>query len=86
MARVVHPFHPRCGEVVEIVAVRQNWGEDRLYYYDAEGRLASIPAGWTDVSAADPFVVFSAGRSAFRLADLLELVRLVASRGKEGKR
>ena len=86
MVRVVHPFHPRCGEMLAVVAVRQNWGEERVYYHDAEGRLRSIPAAWTDVVAADPFVILSAGHSAFRLTDLVEVVRLVASWGEEDER
>jgi hypothetical protein len=45
---------------------------------DDAGELASLPAEWTDVAAGDPFVVVSAGRSAFRTADLLELAELIA--------
>ena len=48
-----------------------------MYFYDDEERLVSLPIDWTSVSAADPFVVLSAGRSAFRAADPLELARLV---------
>jgi hypothetical protein len=59
----------------EVVTCRQNWGEDRVWFYDREGRLASIPTTWTDVSALDPFVVVAAGRSLFRVTDLLELVQ-----------
>lgn len=57
---------------------RFNWGEDRVYFHDAAGRLVAVPAAWTDVFAPDPFVALSAGRSAFRVGDLLELTRLVA--------
>jgi hypothetical protein len=39
--------------------------------------LRSIPARWTDVLGIDPFVMIAAGRSAFRIVDLLELCRLV---------
>lgn len=60
---------------------RHNWGEDRVYYHDDEGKLRSLLAGWTSVLPADPFVVVAAGRSAFRLADLLELCRLVEAMG-----
>jgi hypothetical protein len=37
-----------------------------------------MPASWTDVVAPDPVVALSAGRSPFRLDDLLELTRLVS--------
>lgn len=54
-----------------------------MYYHDDEGRLCSLLAGWTSVSPADPFVVLAAGRSPFRLADLLELCRLVEAMGAQ---
>lgn len=56
---------------------RRNWGEDRVYFYDAEGRLISLPAQWTSVVADDPFVAIATGRSHFRVEDLLKLVRLL---------
>ena len=56
---------------------RQNWGEDRAYFYEEQGPLRSLPAGWTSLGAEDPFVVISDGRSAFRTADLLELAGLL---------
>jgi hypothetical protein len=60
------------------VTYRHNWGEHRVYFHDEEGRLVSIPAAWTDVMPPDPFVLVSAGRSAFRVADLLALARFLA--------
>jgi hypothetical protein len=60
------------------VTYRHNWGEHRVYFHNDEGRLVSLPAAWTSVCAPDPFVVISAGRSPFRILDLLELARLVA--------
>lgn len=32
---------------------------------------------WTSAVAVDPFVMISAGRSPFRVADLIELTKLV---------
>jgi hypothetical protein len=55
-----------------------NWREQRVYFHDDKGRLQALPASFTDVFAPDPFVVVSAGRSAFRVTDLLELTRLIA--------
>lgn len=81
--RIVHAFHPRYGEQLPLVTTRHNWNEDRVYYHDRKGQLTSIPTGWTDVIAADPFIVLSAGRSAFRVEDLLELVRLLEGLRKE---
>lgn len=65
---------------------RNNWGEQRVYFHDAEGRLTALPAAWTDVFSPDPFVIVSAGRSAFRSNDLLELARLIARLRQEGGR
>jgi hypothetical protein len=62
-----------------LVVYRQNWGEDRVYFHDQDGKLASVPASWTDVVAEDPFVSLAAGRSLFRLEDLLKLAELIAA-------
>jgi len=60
-----------------LIIYRHIWGEDRVYYHDDTGKLRSIPAKWTDVAGGDPFVIVAAGRSPFRVVDLLELYRLV---------
>ena len=75
--RITHPFHPQCGQVLELVERRHNWGEDRVFYRDHHGHLASLPARWTSVAAEDAFVVAAAGRSRLRLADLVVLAALV---------
>ena len=36
-----------------------------------------MPFHWTDIGLKDPFVAVSAGRSLFRVEDLLGLVRLI---------
>ena len=74
---MTHPFHPLCGQDFEFVAYRQNWGEDRVHLHDENGQLFSLPAGWTDAAAADPFVVVAAGRAPFTMAGLLALADLV---------
>jgi hypothetical protein len=67
----------------------RNWGEDRVYFYDDDGQLKSVPSLWTSLGEVDPFVVFSGGRSAFRprdllaLAELLEVLKKGAGRGSE---
>jgi hypothetical protein len=74
--RVTHPFHPLAGRDFEFVAHRQNWGEDRVHLHDENGDLFSLPAGWTDVVAQDPFVVIAAGRCPFTVDGLLALADL----------
>jgi hypothetical protein len=48
-----------------------------VLFEDGEGCVRSLPTAWTTVAVADPFVVLSAGRSFFRVEDLLSLVPLV---------
>jgi hypothetical protein len=83
--RITHPFHPLCGAEYELVTRRLTWGEDRVFYYDVNGRLKSLMANVTDVAAVDAFDRVSAGRSAFRLDDLLDLRRFIDRHHKPGK-
>jgi hypothetical protein len=39
--------------------------------------MHSLPASWTDIIGVDPFVAMAAGRSLFRVADLIELAKQV---------
>ena len=48
-----------------------------MYYHDEAGILRALPLAWTSLAPVDPFVSLAAGRSAFRLLDLLELARLL---------
>ena len=75
--RVTHPFHPLFGREFEFVARRQAWSYDRVCVRDDEGRLISLPAGWTSVVAEDPFVAMAAGRSTLHIAALQTLASLV---------
>jgi hypothetical protein len=75
--RITHPFHPWHDRQFELVAYKSAWGENRVYFYNEEQQLTTVPARWTDVVATDPFVAVSAGRAVFRSEDLLELSALV---------
>jgi hypothetical protein len=74
---VTHPFHPWSGREFVFVAVRQTWGEDRVFFLDEAGTQHSLPAGWTDAVALDVFVAMAAGRCPFRVEDLLALADLI---------
>jgi Family of unknown function (DUF5372) len=74
--RITHPFHPLRGAEYELVTRKLTWGEDRVFYYDPSGKLKSLLTNVTDVVSRDAFDHISAGRSAFRADDLLELRRL----------
>ena len=70
---MTHPFHPLLGRQFDVVTLRRNWGEDRVYYHDEEGRLCSIPTSWTSLAMPDPFIEAADGRTHFRFEDLLRL-------------
>jgi hypothetical protein len=78
--RVTHPFHPLAGLEFEFVKRCRSWCHDRVHFVDGAGELASVPAEWTDVVAADAFVVVAAGRSPLHIAGLLELSEMVSRR------
>jgi hypothetical protein len=67
------------------VTRKLTWGEDRVFYYDSRGKLKSLLTNVTDVVSKDAFDRISAGRSAFRVDDLLELWALFAKRQRAEK-
>jgi hypothetical protein len=77
--RVTHPFHPLSGHDYEMVGFAHTWGEHRVFFREpGQTRVRSLPATWTDVVGADPFVVVSAGRAHFRPAELLQLAAVLS--------
>ena len=75
----MHPFHPLAGQEFELVGYAHTWGEHRVFFRrPGEGRVRTLPAGWTDVVAVDPWVLLAAGRSFTRVEDLLSLAALIA--------
>ena len=82
--RVTHPFHPLAGQEFDFAFRRSNWGEDRVFVFTEDGGVRGFPAGWTDAVSADPFVAVAAGRSAFRVQDLLALAGLLERLQPEG--
>lgn len=43
-----------------------------------DDRVRSLPANWTDIEGLDPFLVLAAGRTFFRVEDLVALAGLLA--------
>ncbi len=74
---VTHPFHPLYKKKYKAVTIRQNWGVNRVYYYNSKKQLTSIPTAWTSLKPRDPYCILAAERSDFRFADLIELVQLI---------
>jgi hypothetical protein len=58
---------------LDLVAQGREWGEERVYYRDQNGRIRFLPARWTNMAAADPFVFLSGGRAYFRVEDLIRV-------------
>jgi hypothetical protein len=54
-----------------------------VVYRDPDDYLLWLPAHWTSVEPEDPFVVVSAGRSHFRVTDLMDLAALIAALRRE---
>jgi hypothetical protein len=75
--RITHPFHPLSGREVACVGERYNRYGKRLLLRVDDVTVCSVPPQWTDLVAPDPEIVMGKYRAHFRLADLLELERLV---------
>ena len=56
-----------------------------VYYTADDGALRTIRQAWTSFAAEDPFVRVAAGRSAFRVSDLLALGALLDSLDGDGR-
>jgi hypothetical protein len=67
------------------VTRKLTWGEDRVFYYAPNGKLKSLLTNVTDMVSTDAFDRISAGSSAFRVDDLLELRRLFDKRKQSRK-
>ena len=87
---MTHPYHPLFKRRFAVVEFRHNWGDERVFFHDAEGVLMAISARWTDVVPEDPFVAASRGRAHLRFEDFLAmrslLSRLLPRRGPQKKR
>ncbi len=74
--KIIHPYHPRCGESVEIQRVIRGGVDPDLIIRLPDGLYAAIAASWTDyagsgaeVRLADPPLLDLAGLRC--LADLV---------------
>ena len=62
-----------------MVGFAHTWGEHRVFFLKVgDERVYSLPAAWTDVEGLDPVAVIGAVKSAFRVADLVALARLLS--------
>jgi hypothetical protein len=77
LVRVTHPFHPLSGRQFACVGERYNRYGKRLLLRVDDVTVRSIPPHWTDLVPPDPEIAMGGSRALFRIADLLELTKLV---------
>jgi hypothetical protein len=80
--RVTHPFHPFRGQKLACLGERYNRYGRRLLLQIDDQTICSVPPQWTDLVAQDPEIVMGERRALFRVADLVELARLVERLGR----
>jgi hypothetical protein len=66
-----------CGQTFELAAQNKEYGEDRVFYRDPDGRMRYLARRWTSLAAPDPFVIAAGGRAYFRLEDLIRVAELI---------
>lgn len=84
--RITHPFHPLSGMELSCVGERYNRAGKRLLLLVDDANICSVPPQWTDLVTPDPETVIGEHRALFRMADLLELARLVDQFGRREPR
>jgi len=75
---VTHPFHPLHGREFRLVEVASMLGVGLVHFTGDDGARQTIPQAFTGLTEVEPFVKVAAGRSAFRISDLLALAALLA--------
>jgi len=80
--RVTHPFHPFSAQQFTCLGERYNRYGRRLLLQIDDQTVCSVPPQWTDLVAQDPEIVMGKQRALFRVADLVELARLVERLGR----
>jgi len=77
--KITHPSHPLRDVELNLEHYTCCWSEDRAFFYDKKGHLNSVPVGWTNLCPADIFIKISAGRSYFKVENLLQIVEIIRS-------
>ena len=81
---MTHPFHPLHGREFDLIEVTAVLGVGLVHYTADDGTLRTIREAFTSAAAMDPFARVAAGRSAFRVSDLLALASLLDSLDGDG--
>ena len=76
--RVTHPLHPLFCQEFESTGHKRLSGRNHFVFYNNTGKKTTIPVKWTDApEEEDVYVIISAGRSYFRVEDLIGLSDLI---------
>jgi len=75
--RVIHPFHPLYQQQLDEEGRTRRWGDERVWFRTAGGNLRTIPLRFTSLAAPDPYRQWGGGKSWHRVAELVELRRLI---------
>jgi hypothetical protein len=75
--RVIHPFHPLYQQQLDEIGRTRRWGDERVWFRTASGDLRTIPLRFTSLAASDPYLQWGGGKSWHRVAELVELSRLM---------
>ena len=82
---MTHPFHPLRGHEFELIEIVVIGGIGLVHYTTDDGTMRTIRQTFTNAASVDPFARVAAGRSAFRVPDLLALAELLEGLdGEEG--
>ena len=81
---MTHPFHPLHGREFELIEIT-TIGVGFVQYRGDDGALRTIRQAYTSAAAVDPFVRIAAGRSAFRVSDLLALATFLDSLDRDDR-
>ena len=81
---MTHPFHPLHGREFELIEITLMLGTGLVHYTADDGTVRTIRQAFTNAATVDPFAQVAAGRSAFRVLDLLALAELLEGLDGEG--
>jgi hypothetical protein len=75
---ITHPFHPLRGQAFPLLSQRFAWGEERVFFLDAQTHeVHSLPLAWTSLAPPDPFLIVADGEAVLRLRDLQQLAQFL---------